>query len=42
MNVDTASPLPYEPVVTVVFEMLKVEPVNVKPVPAVYEPAPEN
>ena len=42
VNVATVSPPPYEPTVTAVLDILNSVPFNVKPVPAVYEPAPEN
>ena len=42
VNVATVSPPPYVLGVTAVLEILNSVPFNVKPVPAVYEPAPEN
>lgn len=42
VNVATWDAEPYEAAVTAVLVMLNVLPVRVKPVPAKYEPAPEN
>ena len=41
-NVATFDAVPYDPATTVVLLMLKVLPVRVSPVPARYDPAPEN